>query len=205
MVLRTLKDCSFLRHIPLNDKLMIPNTEKEWNDLELEVAQSLDLNGIELNGETLTKKGFVVLELLQFLCNKLLQDLTQSLDNGQMQVSPSELYKALLVRLSPSKSAETTYSEINNLVGSNDLALQVPKKAVNSVPKMSVVLYVADDVIHAVIDQYHAYGLFRKSDTASRPWIGLTACLHERVNFSSGESARSVSVQVHENKYPITF
>jgi hypothetical protein len=212
MMLRTLKDCTYLQNIPVDDSnnMMIrPSTNDEWKELELEVAASIpiELNGMVL-GATIDEKnkgheGEKLLQLLQLLCNKLTQGLTKTPNNCYMQINSAELYRALLLRLSPKNSAATEFLQINSLIGSKELVVQVPKKPIKPLRNTSLVVYVSDNAVHAVIEHHHAYGLFRKSDSAGKPWIGLTAVTHERVNLSTGISVRRVAVEVHEEKFSI--
>jgi hypothetical protein len=209
MILRTLKDCTVLQNIPLSDdwnepSVPLPDSTEEWKELEKEAAQCVPvmLNGVRLDD------GRKMINLLRMLCNKLSQGLTKAPDNCNNQVTMLELYHGLLVRLSATQSAHTAQSAVEDaLFGSNsgdfkELALAVPKK-VRMLPLASLTLYVTGNAAHAVIDQSHGYGLFRKSDSAGKPWIALTATTHERVNFTSRQAVKSVQVQIQEEKYPV--
>jgi hypothetical protein len=60
-------------------------------------------------------------------------------------------------------------------------------------------LYESVGHVHTTLVSHHAYGLFRKSDlsagAAARPWIGVSATVHERMNMTTGASVRQIKVQ----------
>lgn len=209
-MLRTLKDCNFLNNIPVDDRnfsLVPPNRVDELKELGLEVASSIpfELNGmvlgISIDEKKKNQEGKKLLELLILLCNKLTQKVTKPPDNEK--ISSVELYRALLMRLSKKQSAETAYSQINAIIGCNELIMRVPKKPIKQLRNSNLAVFVADNAVHAVVEHHHAYGLFRKSDSAGKPWIGLTATTHERVNLSTGISVRRVAVQIHDEKFSL--
>lgn len=210
MLLRTLKDCPQIRNIPIdntNSMTVLPGTSSGWKELELEVATNtpVELNGMmfgaDIDEKNRKPEGEKLLLILQLMCNKLTQGLTKEVANCFIQTSSEELYQALLVRLSPKNSAATASFHVNALIGSKELIVQVPKKPVKPVRSPSLVVFVSDNAVHALIEHHHAYGLFRKSDSAGKPWIGLTAVTYERVNLSSGASVRRVALQIHEEKF----
>lgn len=207
MLLRTLKECTYLQNIPVHDMVVLPATDGERKELELEVAASVPIEfngmilGADIDEKNKRREDKKLLQLLQLVCNRLTQGLTKNPSNCFMQIDSDELYRALLVRLSPKISAATTYALLNSLIGSKELSLQVPKKPIKPVRNTSLVVYVSDNSVHAVVEHHQAYGLFRKSDSAGKPWVGLTTVSHERVNLSTGISVRRVTVQIHEEKF----
>lgn len=213
MLLRTLRDCPFLQSISVDDtnsKMHIPHSSAEWKELENEVASSIpmELNGIMFGANVDDKnkvyEGERFLQLLHLLCIRLTQSAAASTvdkHNNNNRMNPDDLYKALLVRLSPKNGTSTGYSLVNRLIGSKELVVQVPKKPIRPVSRPSLVIYASGSNIHAIVDHHQTYGLYRKSDAAGKPWIGLTTIYHERVNLSSGKSVRRVNVQVHEEKF----
>jgi hypothetical protein len=213
MLLRTFKDCTYLQHIPVdhtNSMVAVPSTDAEWKELELEVAASIpiEVNGVMLGAGVDEKnkkyEGKKLLQLLYLLCNKLTHGLTKKSDSDK-QVNSYELYRALLVRLSPKNTAGTAYFLVNSLIGSKELVLQVPKKPIKAPRITSLVVYVSDDAVHGIVEHENSYGLFRKSDSAGKPWIGLTAGSHERVNLSTGKSVRRLAVHIHEERFSVFY
>jgi hypothetical protein len=210
MLLRTLKDCSFLQHMVVNDsnsRVIVPRTDVEWKELEQEIACSIpfQLNGMVFGADIEEKnrkyEGDKLLQLLQLLCNKLTQKLTKTLDNNFTKLSADELYRELLVRLSPRNGNSTGFYLVSSLIGSKELMMQVPKKPIRPLRMPNLVVYASDNAIHVILEHYQTYGLFRKSDAAGRPWIGLTTVYHERANLSTAASVRRVDVQIHEEKF----
>jgi len=206
MLLRTLTQCSYLSHVnlPQND-LQFPASVYECQALENEVARSLP---VSFNGTVLgdgideaakVRAGKTLLMHLRILCNKI----ATSLPASDTQITSDELYYDVLMRLEPSRGASTAFQRIHMIAGGNkDLVVQAPSKPIKHVEPTSLVLYVSDGHVHCVVQQQHPYGLYRKSDSVTgKPWIGMTAYTHERVNLSTGRGIRELHVQVHEERF----
>jgi hypothetical protein len=213
MLIRTLKECSMLQNIPLGNTILTsdyPKTPDAWKELELDVAASvpMELNGILLGATTSNEKekrreGEKLLQLLPLLCNKLVQGLKPDENSPQKRITSDEIYHSLLVRLSSKRNASITFSQVNMFIGSKELVLQVPKKPIKPLRDSNLAVYISNNAVHAVVEHQYAIGLFRKSDSAGRPWIGLTASIRERVNLSTGQSVSRISLQIHEEKAAI--
>jgi hypothetical protein len=213
MLIRTLKECSMLQNISVDDAAYTVDCQKTthaWKELEQEVAASIpvEFNGIHLGGETSNEKekrqeGEKLLHILPLLCNKLVQSLRMS-SGKQKKLTSEELYQLLLVRFSSKRNAAMIFAQVNQLIGSKELVLQIPKKPIKPVPVPKVMVYTSDGAVHALIENACAIGLFRKSDSAGRPWVGLTAVYKERVNLSvPGQSVRRIALQIHEEKVAV--
>jgi hypothetical protein len=118
----------------------------------------------------------------------------------QKRLTSDELYRTLLLRLSQKRNSTIAFAQVNKVLGSKDLAIQVPKRSVKPLRHSNLVVYIADNAIHAIMEHQYAIGLFRKSDSAGRPWIGLTASIHERINLSTNRAVRNITLQIHEEK-----
>jgi hypothetical protein len=115
-----------------------------------------------------------------------------------------ELYEATLVRIAKIQSSQDSNVQLASyLACPPDLNVHEPKKPWKPIGRTQIWLYVSDGHAHFQSISNHAYGLFRKSDTINRPWIGLTATVHERTNLTTGASVNRLSVEVHEDKYSL--
>lgn len=207
MLLRTLMQCSYLSHVLVpQQELQFPSTIAECKALDKEVAGSLPVtfNGMELGTDALDKAqkarvGKTLLMHLRILCNKI----AASLPPSDTQITSDELYYDVLMRLAPSRGATIAYQRINMVAGgSKDLVVEQPKKPIKPIKPTSLILYVTDGQVHCVVQQQHAFGLYRKSDSVTgKPWIGLTASTHERMNLSTGAGVRELNVQIHEERF----
>jgi len=185
-VMRALKECRYLQCIALEATPTAPTSQREWLALEKELCNTpLDINGI------------LFAESTQVV--RILKDLCQALSQG-LKLLPESLYQSLIVRLARTTSSADSYFQLNALLGSQDLVLQPPQKQQTAIlPPSELTLYQANGQIHATVQISHPYGLFRKSDvTSGKPWIPLYATVYERVNLSTGESCRHVSVRLME-------
>lgn len=215
MLLRTLKECALLQNIPVEESIFnsdYPNTTEAWNELKQDVASNIpmELNGALLgavigNDTEKRQEGEKLLQLLPLLCNKLVQGITSDENSSQKRITSDELYHTILLRLSHKRNAAITFAQLNKVLGSKDLALQVPKRPVKPLEHSNFVVYISDNAIHAVMEHQYAIGLFRKSDSAGRPWVGLTATIRERINISKSTATNPVAVryialQIHEEK-----
>jgi hypothetical protein len=210
MLIRTLKECSVLQNIPVDDAAVsadFPKTNHAWKELEQEVAASIpiEFNGIHLGDKVSNEKekrreGEKLLHILPLLCNKMIQSMRMN-EAKQTKLTSEELYQLLLIRFSSKRNAAMILAQVNHLIGSKELVLQVPKKPIKPVPEPKVMIYTSNGAVHAIVEHACAIGLFRKSDSAGRPWVGLTAVYRERVNLSvPGQSVRRVALQIHEEK-----
>lgn len=217
MLIRTLKDCTLLQNIPVEESIFnadYPMTTEAWNELKQDVASNIP---IELNGALMgaassndtekRQEGEKLLHLLPLLCNKLVQGVTMDENSAQRRITSDELHQILLLRLSQKRNSAITFAQLNKVLGSKDLALQVPKRPIKPLQHSNLVVYISDNAIHAVMEHQYAIGLFRKSDSAGRPWIGLTASIRERINLSKSTTpnthpaaVRYITLQIHEEK-----
>ena len=215
MLIRTLKECALLQNIQVDETIFnadYPHTTEAWNELKQDVASNIpiELNGALLGATTSNdtekrQEGEKLLHLLPLLCNKLVQGVTSDENSSQKRITSDELYHTLLLRLSQKRNSAITFAQLNKLLGSKDLALQVPKRPVKPLHHSNLIVYISDNAIHAVMEHQYAIGLFRKSDSAGRPWIGLTATIRERINISNSTpvnpaAVRSITLQIHEEK-----
>jgi hypothetical protein len=191
MMVRTLKDCSRLRSIPLDPLECaegLPSTPKEWFELECEVSNAeLLVNGITFGPRQISSttqkdasiNNFVAnrlpnkeqLSLLLKLCEHMVTQAEASVaqdeefENTTQLPEPQQLYRRILVRLARTRASQDAFHQLNALVGCADLILQPPKKA-QPLP-IDLTLYQSNGIIHAVTTTRHPYGLFRKSDLAT--------------------------------------
>lgn len=217
MMIRTLKDCSKLRAIALENieqgepsKLL-----QKLPELELEVCMAeLLVNGISFGKPKISKDAPLrkpskePLALLQKLCAQLAATAADSAppssqDSADKKCSAEEIYHQLLLRLARSTASSDAYFQLNALLGCAELVVQPPKKA-QPLPT-DATLYQTQGMIHAVTTTRHPYGLFRKSDLApshiggpKRPWIRIMASVVERINLTTGASVRHCSVHIQE-------
>jgi hypothetical protein len=227
MLIRTLKESTLLQNLPIEDVIFsaeYPNTVESWNELKMDVAGNIP---IELNSAVLgasasnehekQQEGEKLLQLLPLLCNKLVQGVSNDENKLKKRITSEELYHTMLLRLSHKRNSAIVFAQLNKVLGSKDLALQVPKRPIKPLQHSNLIVYVSDNAIHAVMEHQYAIGLFRKSDSAGRPWIGLTATIRERINLSNDNSAstssygttttssqpaavRYITLQIHEEK-----
>ena len=215
MLIRTLKECALLQNIPVDETIFnseYPCTPEAWNELKQDVASNIpvELNGALMGADTSNdtekrQEGEKLLHLLPLLCNKLVQGVTNDENSSQKRITSDELYRTLLLRLSQKRNSAITFAQLNKVLGSKDLALQVPKRPLKPLQHSNLIVHVSDNAIHAVMEHQFAIGLFRKSDSAGRPWIGLTATIHERINVSTSTTTnpaavRCITLQIHEEK-----
>lgn len=213
MLLRTLKDFTILKNLPVYEQysnMILPTSEGEWLALEKEVAGSLpiEMNGMMFGANMHTdrehiREGKKFLQLTRLLCNKLTQELKNT--PGSHYMSSDDLYQALMMRLAPGNSSATAYNHLQPIldIENKELIVDAPeykKVALMKPAPTRLTLYVVEGVVHATFEQAHAFGLFRKSDALPRPWVSLTATTHERINLSTQQAVRRVSVQVHDEK-----
>jgi hypothetical protein len=196
--LKILQGCKQIASIPMESVPSSPNSQKQWQSLEKEVGNSshrLVLNDVSFEGPVL-KSEFV--PVLKALCSKLTESSTGGIDSNSV-------YKVLIIRLAPTASSADSYFHLNALLGTGDLLLQPvtapqhQKTILGTLPAAELTLYESVGHVHTTLVSHHAYGLFRKSDlsagAAARPWIGVSATVHERMNMTTGASVRQIKVQ----------
>lgn len=188
-VLNSMKDCAYLRSIPMKPAPSEPKNGKEWTRFEREVCcTSIEVNGISIGPGSHASSSMEVRRILTSLCGKLTE--------GLANMTSEELFRHLVIRLSDTNSKADTYSQLNAVLSCSCLTVQAPK-APASLPKTKITIYESGQHIHATCQQYHAYGLYRKSDApGGKPWIKLTAALHERSNLSTGASVRTLELRL---------
>lgn len=208
MVLRTLRDWTRLQHIQVDNEQFPIGFEKEmesYEELKQEVIHNLP---ISMNGALFGRgckddsqrntEGKRFLKLLFLLCEKIAITANAHSQNDE-SMTAENLFHSILVRLSPSRSAAVAEAYAKPLVDleNDELVLSVPaykKVAFMKPAPASIVLYETNGSVHAVVEHAHAYGMFRRADAITRPWISVTMKTHERVNLTSNQSIRSIDV-----------
>jgi hypothetical protein len=205
--LETLQGCNAVASIPLESVPSSPTSQKQWQSLEKEVGNSTHrfiLNEVSFEGATLRSEFTPVLKAL---CSKL----TESSKAAGGGIDSNSVYKVLIIRLAPTTSSADSYFHLNALLGTGDLLLQpvsAPqhvKTILSNRPAADLTLYESVGHVHTTLITNHAYGLFRKSDLSNaaaagagavaKPWIGVRAVVHERMNMTTGASVRQIKVQ----------
>jgi hypothetical protein len=205
--LEALQGCNAVASIPLESTPSSPTSQKQWQSLEKEVGNSsrrFILNEVSFEGATLRSEFTPVLKAL---CSNL----TESSKATGGGIDSNSVYKVLIIRLAPTTSSADSYFHLNALLGTGDLLLQ-PVSASQHVksilanrPAADLTLYESAGHVHTTLVSNHAYGLFRKSDLSNaaaagagavaKPWIGVCAVVHERMNMTTGASVRQIKVQ----------
>jgi hypothetical protein len=192
MMLRTIETSSLLAEIPLEGLPHFVKTPEQWLELEEEVCQThVTINGVKLGGGKKMSNHRELFEVLEKLCEHLTRDI---------EMTTESLFQQLILRLAHSLASADAYFQLNAMLGSPDLILQVPKKG-KSYPSDVQIYKSSHDQIHVIVQSSHPYGLFRKHEISShskRPWIRLTGTVYERVNLSTNESVRYCSIQVQD-------
>lgn len=221
MVSRTLQNCKFLHNIPITRSTATAAVIPPLSELEkLAGSQPVEFNGMLLgagkedhnnasaavalpfsrNGrQRIWSDPSEIPAVLREVCARLVR-------NPELQNGPTEeaLYRAVLLRLSKLQSSQDSHSQLTaTLATPPDINLHVPKKPWKPLGRTQAWLYASGGNVHFVCKTHHAYGLFRKSDAVNRPWIGLTATVHERINLTTGASVERIALQVHEDKYSL--
>ena len=155
--------------------------------------------------------------VLKEVCSRLARN--PELAGNPMGPNENELYVAVLLRLAKLQSAQDSQYQLTNLLACPpDLSCHVPKKPWKPLGKTQIWLYVSNQNIHLISKSQHAYGLFRSTGTTTttdsqkqpppitdmnKPWIGITATVHERINLTTLASVDRISLQIHEDKYSL--
>lgn len=188
MVLRSLKDVSFLSYIPLE----APSIRGDVSISELEKEASKEkvvLNGTILNPHS--KETSLKNAGTNSGCTMILKGLAKALCESTT-LHGKILYQGLLVRLARTSSSADIYSHLNSMMGSEDLIV----KTLPAGKPSDLTLYNTEGQIHMTLKSTFDFGLFRKNDTvANRPWIVIKCKVYERANLSTNESFRSLNVE----------
>jgi hypothetical protein len=188
MVLRSIHDVKYLACVPL-DPFVLGSEDISLDDMEAEVAQEhVVLNGIPFRRSP------------DFLMT--LRELCKQLSEGVPNLTVDQLYLFLVVRMSRTASSADAYFKLNSLLGSPELMLMPTK---NHQEPIQVNLYVSHNCVHATVSATYSFGLFRKADIkpaelvkgsmSGKPWISVQATVNERVNLSTSDAVRTLSVR----------
>jgi len=207
MILRSLKDVSFLSYIPLDAPVI--RSDVSISELEQEVSmEKVILNETLLKPVSATRnfanagtnRGCVIIlkGLAQVLCENITLD-------------KNTVYERVLFRLSKSSTSADIHFQLSSMMGSADLIVKrLPSdyivkssssiinknKTENNGNPSDLKLYNAGGQIQMTLDSTFNFGLFRKNDAAAnRPWIAMHCRVHDRTNLSTNESFRSLNVK----------
>ena len=207
MVMRKLKEATFLSYIPLEGPMIRSNVS--IFELEKEVSmERVLLNGTLLkppsadrtvkNSGTNSGPVWILKPYVKALCENT-------------KLNEKTMYERILMRLGKAFITAEIYSVLTSIIDSAELIVkEVPSdytvkstsyvmnknKTMNDGGLSDLTLYKTDSQIHMTLDTTSHFGLYRKSDTVvNRPWIVLRCKVHERLNVSTDESFRSLSVK----------
>ena len=188
-VLKSMRECSCLRNLAMETTSAIMEDEKEWSMLETEVCSStIEVNGIRIGPGTPASSITEVRRILSGLCDKLTSELKS--------MTSKQLYHALIIRLADSVSLGGALARLEPFLSTSHLKLQIPQMPVE-LPPTKITIYESGGQIHATCNLYHLLGLYRAfDDDDGRPWIKLTAAVHERSNLSTGASVRTLELRL---------
>jgi hypothetical protein len=225
LVLRTIKDCRFLKCVPLVETCPAPPSylvQEAWQTLEQRVQMSsITINGLLFMGSRTNQ----VIKVLRAMCQELCMGL---------KLSSGAVYKTLLWRLaqatqnhvvnqasgssSSSASNDETFGELKTLLATSELVLQPVKKQpgqdtdwmipsstrLDTPPSLEV--YATAGEIQAHVKSFRPYGLCRKVDVAAgkKQWILLHVTIQERLNLSTGASTRQARVEVGQQQQQVS-
>lgn len=200
MVLRSLKDASFLSYIPLDAPII--RSDVSLSDLENEVSMSK----VILNENVLTPPSEVGKNAE--MCNgsaMIIKGVLYALGKD------SSMYKPVFFRLAESSASADVFSQLNAMMGSTELivkklspdytvksnaAIVNKKKTSEAGEPCDLTLYNAGGQVHMTLESQFNFGLFRKSDgEAPRAWIVMKCKVHERTNLSTNETVRSMNME----------
>ena len=202
MILRTLKNISFLSYIPLEAPAI--RTDVSMLELEKEVfMEQLVINETTLNppSQTRTLKNAGT----NSGCLVILKGLARVLCENSA-LNAKTMYQRVVYRLPKSSVAADVHTQLNSVFGSSELI--VKQLSSNSTDKSNkanasepshLKLYNNGGQIHMTLETKLNFGLFRKSDaSASRAWIVMECKVHQRANLSTNEGFRSLNVKTPE-------
>lgn len=192
MLLRSLKEASFLSYIPLEGG----KRNGTLRELEDEVfRETLILNGTTLkppsksttikNCGTNSGSLVIVKGLSKVFCENTPLD-------------ARTCYERLVASLAKSSTAAAIYAQLNSMFGSAELIVkQVPSE--NGAEPNDLQMYKTHGQVHMTLGTKLNFGLFRKSDdSTTRAWITLECKVHERTNLTTNECFRGLSVKTPE-------
>lgn len=211
MILRSLKDVTFLSYIPLE----LPTIPSDVSIRELEKEASMET--VVINDTVLSPADTKKCDLRMFGANNgcaaILKGFAKVLCRNSA-LNEKLMYERVLVRLSKSSVSADIYSQLNSMMGSAELIVKnlpsdytiksnaaiVSRNKSNNRgggdPYYDLKLYNTGGQIHMVVESTLNYGLFRKSDmNVNRPWIVMKCNVYERANLSTNEGFRSLCVQ----------
>lgn len=212
LVIRTIKDCRFLKSVPLVATCPAAPSlaQEELEALEQRVQMSsITINGLLFMGARTNQ----VTKMLRAMCQELCMGL---------KLSSGAVYDTLLWRLAQatqnhthassstsSCSNDETFGELKAVLATSELVLQPPAKQHlgnnDSVPSSSrldtppsLEVYATAGEIQAHVKSFRPYGLCRKVDVAlgKKQWILLHVAIQERLNLNTGASIRQARVEV---------
>ncbi len=196
MLLRSLKEASFLSYIPL--EAAGKRSGPSMRELQDEVfRETLVLNGTTLNppGKSTTIKNCgtnsgslpIVKGLSRVFCENTPLD-------------AKTCYDRVVTRLAKSPIAADIFTHLNAIFGSEELMVkQIPSEI--SEPS-DLQIYKTGEQVQMTLETKMNFGLFRKSDdSTTRAWIQLECKVRDRSNLSTNQSFRCLSVQTPEVGY----
>eukprot|EP00535_Pseudo-nitzschia_heimii_P002913 CAMPEP_0197186970 /NCGR_PEP_ID=MMETSP1423-20130617/14956_1 /TAXON_ID=476441 /ORGANISM="Pseudo-nitzschia heimii, Strain UNC1101" /LENGTH=269 /DNA_ID=CAMNT_0042638419 /DNA_START=27 /DNA_END=836 /DNA_ORIENTATION=- len=208
MVMRKLKEATFLSYIPLEAPSFRSSTF--MSKVEAEVSRERVL----LNG-TLLKPPSAHRTLKNSGSNSgpsaILRLYLKELCKGS-KLNEKIMYERVIMRLAKSSTLAEIHSILSSFMESAELIVkEVPSdytikstsynimnknKGMNDDDLPDLKLYNSESQIHMTLDTTFHFGLYRRNDTVvNRPWIVLRCKFHERLNVSTNETFRSLSVK----------
>ena len=194
MVLRTLKNVSFLSYIPMEAPVI--RSDVSLSELEKEVfLEQLILNETLLSppSESRTIKNAGT----NSGCLVILKGLTKALCTNT-SLKAKNLYERVVHRLAKSSVEVEVYTQLNSMLGSTEVVIRrlSTANADSATELSSLKLYNTGGQIHMTLETKLKFGLFRRADaSSSRAWIVMECKVHERANLSTNESFRSLNVK----------
>lgn len=207
MVMRKLKDATFLSYIPLE----APTTRSKVSTFELEEeiwTEEVFLNGtlLKTSSADRTLKNSGTNSGLVWILKPYVKALCEN-----TKLNEKSMYERVLMRLRKSSLTAEIHSVLSFFMENAELNVkEVPtdytikctsyvidkNKSTNNDNVPNLILYKSDCQMHMTLDTTFHFGLYRKSDTVvNRPWIVLRCKVHERLNVSTNETFRSLNVK----------
>ena len=191
--LNAFKQCAHLTNIPLATLGFSDFTAEKWALIEEEVCQNrlICLNGVDVGkGSTMCRSPIELQRILTAVCNKLAD---AAAGNGNNNNNGPEVYAAILLRLIQDDENSAITTQLRQMIACGGLELQTMNSD-DDTNKALIDLYESCGCIHATFQTTHAFALFHP-DQPDRPWIKLTAVVHERANLSTASSVRRLVIQ----------
>ncbi len=196
MILRTLKNVSFLSYIPMEAPIM--RNDVSLTELEKEVfLEKLILNNTLLSPPSVTTT--IKNAGTNSGCLIILKGLTKVLC-ANSSLKAKTLYERVVQRLVKSSVAAEIYAQLNSILGSTEVIIKKLPTTKSSTDygdePSNLKLYNTGGQIHMTLETKLKFGLFRRSDaSSSRAWIVMDCKVHERANLSTNEIFRSLNVK----------